>query len=310
MLVEIVIASVLAISIAFYLLNLTYKFKNTNDDIQQSYIYVKDKILITKSIMSDLERGTVLEIVHPNRNNYQILEFNLQLDNNVTEKRRLEATKVGGTTVIKYGKIDNTTRQYDTNDISYYEKALDKSLIITEIIFNKKHDAVYIELPIESIYDDNDYSIKLVGYKKYRVDTNIKSAPTDDATSWVSHWYGYNVDHTLNPGEINYPSVGNSQKNDIVLTLEVDGKRVAYGSDPFLYLPYNTTIVISEILYKNESGNMVPILGYGESNKISIKILNDTDIFVHINDSDRANIKYIEKTEEEGLISKLEVGRI
>ena len=52
MLVEIIIASVLAFGIAYYLLNLTYKFKNTNADVYESYYYMKDKILITKNIMN------------------------------------------------------------------------------------------------------------------------------------------------------------------------------------------------------------------------------------------------------------------
>ena len=52
MLVELVLASVLAITIALYLLNLTYQFKNKNDDIYQSLTYSSDKIAITKNIMT------------------------------------------------------------------------------------------------------------------------------------------------------------------------------------------------------------------------------------------------------------------
>ena len=53
MLVEIIIASVLAMTVAYYLLNLTYRFKDTNEDLYHSTVFLNDKILITKNIMQD-----------------------------------------------------------------------------------------------------------------------------------------------------------------------------------------------------------------------------------------------------------------
>ena len=62
MLVEIVLSSVLAMSIALYLLNLTYQFKNKNEDIYQSISYSSDKIAITKNIMNDLDNQIITKI--------------------------------------------------------------------------------------------------------------------------------------------------------------------------------------------------------------------------------------------------------
>lgn len=171
MLVEIVIASVLAMSIAYYLLNLTYKFKNTSEDIYQSYFYMKDKILITKNIMSDLEKG----IVYRENITYDATSITFDLyihSKDHAETRKLLITKGDGTTTIQYGKVDiadDDTVSYDTDDISYYEKDLDSSLIIGDLEFQNIETGITITIPIQSIYDDNDYSIKLLAerFDKY-----------------------------------------------------------------------------------------------------------------------------------------------
>ena len=158
MLVEIVVASVLAMSIAYFLLNLTYKFKNKNEDIQQSYIYTKDKVLITKNIMSDLERGVVKNIaVIANQVTFELdIINNNASEENITEKRKLLIED----NIIEYGKIDNDN--FDMNDISYYKKELSSSLIIKNLNCEHNNNNMIITISISSIYDDNDYSIKLI----------------------------------------------------------------------------------------------------------------------------------------------------
>ena len=52
MLVEIIVASVIAFSVAYYLLNLTYKFKDKNEDVYYSTTMLADKINITKNTIS------------------------------------------------------------------------------------------------------------------------------------------------------------------------------------------------------------------------------------------------------------------
>ena len=55
MLVEIIVSFVLAFSIAMYLLNLTIKFKDTNEEIYYSAQYFKDRNLVVRNIMDDLD---------------------------------------------------------------------------------------------------------------------------------------------------------------------------------------------------------------------------------------------------------------
>ena len=159
MLVEIVVASVLAMSIAYYLLNLTYKFKNTNEDLYQSYNYMSDKILITKNIMNDLEGGTISDIEKIGES----LFFKLNDDS-----RGLLISNNGNKTKLQYGKYDSGS--FDKNDLSYYEKELDSSLIIDNLEVEGYNDpnsnSVTIKIPIKSIYSDEVYTIKLFANKQ------------------------------------------------------------------------------------------------------------------------------------------------
>ena len=76
MLVEIIVASVIAFSVAYYLLNLTYKFKDKSEDIYYSTTMLSDKINITKNIMNDLEKipdkNSVTLVQGTNNNTYTI----------------------------------------------------------------------------------------------------------------------------------------------------------------------------------------------------------------------------------------------
>ena len=162
MLVEIIVAAVLAMSIAYYLLNLTYKFKNTNEDVQESYYYTKDKILITKNIMSDLERGTIRNVYKTSDADLGfVIDFEMMI-NSVKEKRKLKASKnASGVYVIQYGMVGNDGN-FVTGDISYYEKELERTLIVKNPEIDVDGDAFSVKIPISSLYTDNNYDIILL----------------------------------------------------------------------------------------------------------------------------------------------------
>ena len=154
MLVEIVIAFTLAMGIAYYLLTLTYKFKNTNEDIYQSTLFQKDKIAITKNIMNDLERNTIKSYEKQSNNSVVIVLAD-------ETKRKIEIRNK----TITYGKWNGSN--YDKTDASYYEKTLESFLSIGEIEINATTGNNYFEIkiPISSIYDDETYDIKIFGQK-------------------------------------------------------------------------------------------------------------------------------------------------
>ena len=161
MLVEIVISFVLAMGIAYYLLNLTYKFKNMNEDIYESSLFMKDKIVITKNIMNDLDRGIITGIT-PSSDNKQI-DFKIQMnENNQEESRRLTIKDK----TITYGKIEG--ENFNTNDKSYYQKTIDDFLTIKKIEVSDEiteNNYITMKIEIESIYDDENYDIKLFAQK-------------------------------------------------------------------------------------------------------------------------------------------------
>ena len=116
MLVEIIIASVLAFSVAYYLLNLTYDFKDKNEDVYFSTATLSDKINITKNIMNDLEGKEV--VIINNSNNY--VTFQVGTTDNIKQIYIDKASKT-----ITYGKlqgnnIDNIeNNKFDVSDNSY-----------------------------------------------------------------------------------------------------------------------------------------------------------------------------------------------
>lgn len=241
MLAEIVIASVLAISIAYYLLNLTYKFKNTNEDIYQSYLYTQDKLLITKNIMADLERTTVTMIKEDSTNN--IIDFTIIIPNGAhskSETRRLQITKENGTSKIAYGKTEENdgTTKFVKTDVSYYEKTLNASLIVNDLSVAKDTDGLVVTIPVESIYDDNDYSIKLFANRSYYVNLGVV------------------IDGILN-------SSGGYLENDntIKVKLKVNDEYYSdivgeeYTGSLCNFFPYGTKIEISDIQYNGVTIN-------------------------------------------------------
>lgn len=162
MLVEIIVASVLAMSIAYYLLNLTYKFKNANEDLYQNYQYMSDKISITKNIMNDLDKGRIAVITYDSTS----VVFYLYTSENEYQLRCLTISNENGNTILKYGMYNYNV--FNPTDLSYYEKKLDPSLIVGDLIINDYYlneDSITIEIPIKSIYSDEDYTIKLFANK-------------------------------------------------------------------------------------------------------------------------------------------------
>lgn len=173
MLVEIIISAALAMGIAYYLLNLTYKFKNVDEDVYQSIIYVTDKDVITKNIMNDLERGTISNVIFQtgsiSRVTFQLNLTPTSLDESPrVEQRRLEIKQDSlGKWQIQYGKWNPATSTYDTADVSYYLHQIEESLIVdtSHITIKNSTHSLAIQIPIYSIYNDDRYTIKLFAQK-------------------------------------------------------------------------------------------------------------------------------------------------
>lgn len=165
MLVEIIVASVIAFSVAYYLLNLTYKFKDKSEDIYYSTTMLSDKINITKNIMNDLEKipdkNSVTLVQGTNNNTYTITIKGKDDKNSGIISRTIKVSKDATTQQwqIEYGSF--TTGEFNTNDKSYYKKVLDKSFEVSNVICEPTQNDTYaykIIIEINSLYtnDSND----------------------------------------------------------------------------------------------------------------------------------------------------------
>lgn len=165
MLVEIIVASVIAFSVAYYLLNLTYKFKDKSEDIYYSTTMLSDKINITKNIMNDLEKipdknsVTLAKDTDIKNINTYTVTIEGKDDKNIEISRIIKVSKDATTQQwqIEYGYYDDNEK-FDTSDKSYYKKALDKSFEVSDVSYIKKDNAYKIIIEINSLYtnDSND----------------------------------------------------------------------------------------------------------------------------------------------------------
>lgn len=163
MLVEIILASVLAMSIAYYLLNLTYRFKDQDQDIYQSIEYNNVKNLVTKNIMNDFSGGYVSFVTSgkDSQGNDYVSFLNHCMDTRLTVQKESDGSKK-----IVYGEY--TSGGYNTDSLSYYEKEIPDSLMVGDMIVSDNVNSLEVQIPISSIYSDEKYDIKIFASKTSR----------------------------------------------------------------------------------------------------------------------------------------------
>ena len=165
MLIEIIFASVISFSVAYYLLNLTYKFKDLNEDVYMSTAFSNDKILIEKNIMNDLANINIVNISVISTGSTKTVELILE-DNS---KRKIEINKSSRT--INYSKWNGT--EYTT----YYKKTLNSSLDIGNVTITDTNKNVKIIIPVTSKYSTEKYSIRI--YFKYKGEATNQTEPEE-----------------------------------------------------------------------------------------------------------------------------------
>lgn len=182
MLVEIILASALAFAVAYFLLNLTYKFKNIDEELYTSINYETTKSLISKNIMNDIERGNLSNFYYDESSN--ILDFKISIptiiDNkieNIVENRRLKITD----NTITYG-ITNTYKSdnFDKKNVSFYQKTLPKNLKISKVEFVNNEDDAFglLKIKVDSLYDNNNYEFKILLTKHNNLDEAVGNCIT------------------------------------------------------------------------------------------------------------------------------------
>jgi len=145
MLIELILASFLAITVGLYLIELIFNFREkVQDDFYSSNIY-KDKVVVTKSISSYL-------------NNYKYNNVSTNADNTIV---------FNSTDAVSYIlKAENNSIHFGINDNSsfLYEKIFDDNVMLGNPNL-ECHEGVgycYIKVPVTYLYNNYSYDLKFV----------------------------------------------------------------------------------------------------------------------------------------------------
>ena len=121
---EIIVASVIAMGLAYFLLELVIDVKNKNDSYYVTTMLETDKTLMTKEVMDDVSSYKIKDIY---TNNINYVDITFIIDGKDVNKRiTIDKNKK----LFKYGIFENDVY---INDEYYFEKEFDSKLNISDI---------------------------------------------------------------------------------------------------------------------------------------------------------------------------------
>ena len=139
LIVEIIVASVLAMGLAYFLLELVLDLKNKNEDYYVNTVLETDKALMTREVMNDISNYKIKSVTS---NNVDYVEFVFNSEDEDIIKR-ITISKENEKYIFRYGKYLKEENRYDTNDINYYEKDFASELFISEDAVTIKNNCYY-----------------------------------------------------------------------------------------------------------------------------------------------------------------------
>ena len=188
MLVEVIISSAIALVMAYFLVEITVKLVNKNNDYYEQSVFVSDKDILTKSIM-DVFYDKYFELVKVDYNNgSNSVNFTFQYyDYYYKEMKQEVFTLTIDGNVVSYSCSNGCG---DEEDYSY-KKELSSDLIVGPLNINTyvvpgvnytdtvNNALLFIKLPAYTNYSDEDYGLNLViPYNTNKVNIGIKT-PTE-----------------------------------------------------------------------------------------------------------------------------------
>lgn len=245
MLVEVIIASVMALVVAYFLIDVTIKMVNKNNDYYLKSVLLADKNIITKEIMDDF-------------NDSNIYVTNIEYLDNTDYKKGIKITFSNG---------DKKELKIESNKIIYgnYIKQFNENITIGDIDITHEQDneTLSIKIPAYSNYSDEDYGIKIA----IKYDPTITNIKIPGVVTVTEEYYNQKV-KTLK--EINFSEVGKYNVTLLAGTykLEVWGAQGGNGID-------STGAVVSnggkggysygELTLSNQTSAYVYVGGQGSS---------------------------------------------
>lgn len=156
MTVEIIIASVIAFSIAFFLMEITMKLVDVTDNEYADTNFMTDKALI----MTNVKKYVKEYLDELKSNNDSIMHFECQQKD---QQKECDFESNGGS-VIHLGIDNNNTLILTKEKANLYSKTLDNGIKINSLTGGNKGNYIYFQIKCTNIFSDEDYNINIVIY--------------------------------------------------------------------------------------------------------------------------------------------------
>lgn len=148
MLVEVIVASVIALIVAYFLIEITIKMVSKNNDFYIKTVLEADRNVITKEIMDDFmsEDSTVTEVKCNKDLNGQCISATISFSDKPDKTLRIYEDQDQGATFFEYGD---------------YRKKIDKTLNIGDLNIYAEENTLYFNLPAYISYSDENYGLNI-----------------------------------------------------------------------------------------------------------------------------------------------------
>lgn len=251
--VEIILSSVIAMTIAFFLITLTMKLSNKNNDAYLDTVLVTDKALITKNIKELIEKDI--------RNNCGIndiecgsgtctLYFKTPSGNDLEKKLKIEGKQISYGDTSNYDYVKKFNSSLNNASLSYNGSRGDpvaKAPVLDGSILN-------FRITAKTIYSDYDYGINfsVINDKSGRKSGQI-----------FLYYYYVSLELLPEPAQYNYNICSNSNgslqldisvDSDLIYGLETRGlmienstiDNISCYSDEYMHNEYNDGISVQD----------------------------------------------------------------
>lgn len=195
LMVEIIVASVIAMGLAYFILELVIDLKNRNEDYYVNTLLETDKALMTREVMNDISNYKIKSITS---NNTDYVEFVFYI-NGEEKHKRITIAEEEGIYIFKYGIFELGTYVIDEQ---YYQKEFSNKLKLGEVkitnncyskdtgsyieckdstdesMKNVENGLVTISIVAKTLYSDYNYGLELnVNYKVKSMEVILEVPP-------------------------------------------------------------------------------------------------------------------------------------
>ena len=209
LIVELILASVLAMTVAYFLLNLVVKMSSKNQDLYVETALLTDKAIMTNLVMEDVNKYTLVGVRDSSNGDDKgfILEFSKSSTSEDTFKTKALITTKNGKKIFRYGKLDDSDKYIESEVI---EKELNSNIVSADTDINMgdnklgnsvNNSVLIINNSLKTLYSDTNYGLNLRIIYNNR---GLKFKPSISVKGEYSGGVNFEVDATRNKSVIEY----------------------------------------------------------------------------------------------------------